>query len=424
MKILWFTNTPCGATEKLTGNQITGGGWLYALSEQLVIKHDIELHIAFYWGEKMDSFNYNGIYYHPILLEGEGGKWGRLVNRYISSHSDKLDKKSLPRLIEVVKEVSPDVIHIHGSESNFGMIAAEQLPCPVVLSVQGMLSLITNMYYRGFTKQEISKNEGIRPKILMSGISLKEKSIRRRGEMERAFFKNIPNIIGRTFWDKAGSLALNPQRRYYEVGEIMRHEFYEQQWIKDAYSNPFVICSTISSGYFKGLETVYQTAQILKNVGFQFVWNIIGSQNGDTLVRLSEKKVGEKAENLGIHLVGTKNATEMVEMMTQADLFVQVSHIENSPNSLCEAMLLGMPIIATFAGGTASLLENDVEGRLIQDGEPYSMAGMIMEMAADFNNAQQMGKNAKETAQKRHDPEYVCGQLLNAYHEILDNCEV
>ena len=35
MKVLWFANTPCGATEYLTGNKVTGGGWLYALSEAL-----------------------------------------------------------------------------------------------------------------------------------------------------------------------------------------------------------------------------------------------------------------------------------------------------------------------------------------------------------------------------------------------------
>ena len=172
--------------------------------------------------------------------------------------------------------------------------------------------------------------------------------------MEKGFFKNIPNIIGRTFWDKAGSLALNPKRRYFEVGEIMRQEFFNNKWAKESFDSPFKITTTISSGYYKGLETVYQTASVLKSGGFKFHWDVIGISSNNMLANLSEKKVGFKAEFLNINLLGRKNAKEMVSLMKDADLFVQVSHIENSPNSLGEAMLLGMPIIATFAGGTAS----------------------------------------------------------------------
>ena len=419
MKVLWFANTPCGATEKLTGQSVQGGGWLYALSEQLATNKDVELHIAFYWGEQLSPFQYKGITYHPVFKEGEGSKFGRLINRFVDSRSNKLDQKCLPRLMQVIQEVLPDIIHVHGSEGNFGMVALQKLPCPIVLSIQGLLSLYIYVYYRGFTKQEISRHEGLWNKILMSSISLQERSFRRRGDMEKEFFKNIPNIIGRTFWDKAGSLALNPKRRYFEVGEIMRQEFFNARWDKQNFSTPFIITTTISSGYYKGLETVYLTTSVLKSAGFNFKWNVIGVSSSDMLANLSAKKVGFKAEFLNINLLGRKNAKEMVSLMKDADLFVQVSHIENSPNSLGEAMLLGMPIIATFAGGTASMLENNVEGWLLQGGEPYSMAGMIMEMASDFERAKAFGEHARQTALARHNPEHVCEQLLTAYHTIL-----
>lgn len=419
MKILWFANTPCGATERLTGKPVLGGGWLYSLSEELKNRKDVELHIAFYWGHTVEPFNYKGIIYHPVLQEGEGSKLGRLINRFIVASSNMIDLKMLPRLMDVVSDVKPDLIHIHGSENNYGIIASQLLPCPIVMSIQGLLSLSIYIYYRGYTKQEISRNEGLMQKLLMSGISMKEKSFRRRGAMEREFFKNIPNIIGRTFWDKAGSLAMNPARRYFEVGEIMRPEFFNAYWGKKEFSKPYVITTTISAGYYKGLETVFHASKILKNARFDYKWQVIGIGEKDLLTNLSEKQVACKAEELNIHLLGRKNAQEMVALMTDADLFVQVSHIENSPNSLGEAMLLGMPIIATFAGGTASMLENNVEGWLLQDGEPYSMAGMIMEMASDFERAKAFGEHARQTALARHNPKHVCEQLLTAYHTIL-----
>ena len=421
MKVLWFANTPCGATEKLTGQAVTGGGWLYALSEELIKVNELDLHIAFYWHQSMSPFICNGITYHPVLQEGEGSRFGRLINRYRASHSDALDKKALPRLKQVVDDVKPDIVHIHGSEGNFGLIATLPLSCPVVLSIQGILSPIVNMQYRGLSKKEILRYESLLLKLAMGGIQNNENTFNRNAEREKIIYKNIPNVIGRTSWDRACSLALNPKREYYEVGEIIRREFYEARWKKENFSSPLILTSTISSGVYKGIEAVFQTASVLKNSGFAFEWNIIGSDKKDMYVRLSEKRVNATAEYLGINLLGRKNAKEIVTLMSDADIYVQVSHIENSPNSLCEAMLLGMPIIATFAGGTASMLKNNVEGRLTQDGEPYSMAGMIMEMASDVNLSKKMGECARETAIKRHNPNFVCKQLVDAYEKIINS---
>ena len=140
MKILWFANTPCGATERLTGEKVTGGGWLSSLSEQIVQIPNIELHIAFYWGKPHNSFEHNGINYHPLLRSGDNSKLGRLVNRYKQVFCDTTLSRELPEMVKVIEFVRPDIIHIHGSEENFGMIAKETLSCPVVLSIQGLLS--------------------------------------------------------------------------------------------------------------------------------------------------------------------------------------------------------------------------------------------------------------------------------------------
>ena len=419
MKILWFTNAPCGATEKLTGKPVTGGGWLYALSENLITNPEIELHIAFYWGEAMPEFTHKGITYHPVLRNGDGSKFGRVIQNYTRFFFTSNYSIELARLKEVIAKVSPDVIHIHGSEDNFGLLAKEGLPQPIVLSVQGLLSPIYNKLYAGFTKEEIKQSETWLDILTCSGIAAKDKSMRRRSALERDFFPYIKHVIGRTSWDKACTLALNPNRNYHVVGEILRNEFFGKKWNKSSFSTPFVLTSVISFGFFKGYETIFRTAQILKRNNFDFRWNVIGALPSDSAVKLSEKLCQCSANSLNINLLGRKSAAEMVESMLQSDTFVQVSHIENSPNSLCEAMLLGMPCIATFAGGTASMLENNVEGRLLQDGDPYAMAGMIMEMAADNEQARAFGRKAAERAAERHKPERVCKQLMDVYNEIL-----
>jgi glycosyltransferase involved in cell wall biosynthesis len=105
--------------------------------------------------------------------------------------------------------------------------------------------------------------------------------------------------------------------------------------------------------------------------------------------------------------------------MLKADIFVHPSHIENSPNSLCEAMLLGMPVIATAVGGVLSMLNDKQEGILIQDGDPYSMAGAVLELIANRNYAKKLGLNARSKAMEKHDPDKIANQLMTAYFSVL-----
>ena len=107
--------------------------------------------------------------------------------------------------------------------------------------------------------------------------------------------------------------------------------------------------------------------------------------------------------------------------MLEADIYVMPSHIENSPNSLCEAMIIGMPCITTLAGGTPSLLKDKEEGLVIQDGDPWSMAGAILELHHNPEIAFTYGRNARKRALKRHDPDKIVDELLDIYREIVNN---
>ena len=109
-----------------------------------------------------------------------------------------------------------------------------------------------------------------------------------------------------------------------------------------------------------------------------------------------------------------------MQILSKANIYCQVSHIENSPNSLCEAMLVGKPIVATFAGGTSSLLENMKEGLLVQEGDFYSIAGAIKEFVTNHVLANECAKNARLKAIKRHDKKKIVNDLVTVYNRILN----
>jgi glycosyltransferase involved in cell wall biosynthesis len=92
--------------------------------------------------------------------------------------------------------------------------------------------------------------------------------------------------------------------------------------------------------------------------------------------------------------------------------------MDKSPNSFCEAMLLGMPVIATYVVGTPSIICDKKEGLLVQDGDPNALAGAILELYKDRNYAISLGHNARERAIRRHNPENILEDILKIYSAI------
>jgi glycosyltransferase involved in cell wall biosynthesis len=82
-------------------------------------------------------------------------------------------------------------------------------------------------------------------------------------------------------------------------------------------------------------------------------------------------------------------------------------------------MILGMPCITTLAGGTTSLLKDKKEGLVIQDGDPWSLAGALLEILDHPEVASKYGENARITALARHDPEKIVKDLLGIYNSII-----
>lgn len=417
IKILWFCNTPCCAIEKLTKQANTGGGWLNTLSNELAKHDNIELHIAFYWNNKIDSFIYKNIHYHPIYLAENKSKINRLIKRFkitflkLNNHDNYL--------INIVHEINPNIIHIHGTEENFGIITKKIFNVPIVISIQGFLSSIYTKLFSGYTRNQVYNNESLFSKININGAKYAERSLAKRAEREREILKHTKYIIGRTDFDRNCSLIINPQRQYFKVGEIMRNEFFNIKWDKDSFSEIFEITTTISNGIYKGLEVIYYSAKLLSEKQFKFKWNIIGLNSNSEIVKLTEKitKINSEANN--IHYLGRQDATNISQLLVKSDLYCQTSHIENSSNSTCEAMSIGLPIIASFVGGTSSLIENNITGVLVQDGDPYSLAGAILNIANSFNLAKKLGQNARTFAKNNFSPEKVSEEIINTYHSIL-----
>ena len=130
---------------------------------------------------------------------------------------------------------------------------------------------------------------------------------------------------------------------------------------------------------------------------------------------------GILAKDCNIIFHGRIDAELLSDLLCESDMYVHVSHIENSPNSVCEAMILGMPVIASYAGGTASLLKHEEDGILYQDGDPYVLAGAIIELQRNPATAYKYAQTAREHALDRHDKKQIVKEIIGGYDGIISD---
>ena len=110
----------------------------------------------------------------------------------------------------------------------------------------------------------------------------------------------------------------------------------------------------------------------------------------------------------------------MKKEMLEANVFVSPSTIENSPNSVGEAMLLGVPVVSSGVGGVMDLLKHGVEGFVYQSDAPYMLAYYVGRIFDDINLAIRLGKAAHARANITHDYEKNLRELLEIYNEICE----
>lgn len=421
MKILWFTNSPCGSIKRNPTSAVKSGGWLISLEEEIKKEKDIQLEVAFFSDKKERPFVFDGVKYYPMyrnIFDTSKGV-NRIRERLVPQY--KKDAKVLPLMLDVVNRSKPDIIHIHGTEEAFGLIAEHIKDIPIVFSIQGLLAPYSEKYFSGMPYSSVLKYESIYDKLRNVSVKNEFELFYYKAKRELSYLKSANYILGRTFWDRYITEAINPNCKYFVVNEILREPFYLKKWNKECFSrDKLKIISIISGGIYKGFETVLRTANILKNYSkLDYEWFIVGYDEKTKWVKIASQITKLDYKKLNIRLLGRIDADKLSDYLINTDIYCHVSHIENSPNSVCEAMIIGMPVIASFAGGTASLVENGNNGILVQDGDPFVYAGAICNLYHNFELAKLYGQKARIDALNRHNKDRIKNELITAYHAIL-----
>lgn len=412
MKVLWFECTTPG---RYKDKGAVLGGWQDSLEQIVRTIPDIDLTIAFEYTESSRIKIIDGIKYIPITISYTKEEKKQATKSW-DIHSEKL----VLQMQQIINEVKPDIIHIFGTEWAYGLIA-EHTNIPVVIHIQGAIVPYNNADLPPrYSILDIIRNEGIKRPLAMYRAWQRHKHELSRETTERRIWKAVPNYMGRTEWDKGLSAVMHPGRNYYHVDEALRPQFLDgKNYWQAPKDGKIRLISTGIISFRKGIDLMLKTAEILKSLNFNFEWHIAGILPPD-FVQIVERKEGRTFRDCNFIVHGFLKGDEVFRLLSQSTIYVHTAYAENSPNSICEAQCIGIPVVSTNVGGISTLVHDRKDGILVPANDPWTMAFQIVELANDKTRMNDYSVKARKRALARHNIDNIKEQLLSCYNSILN----
>lgn len=410
MRVLWTINTLIPDVAKSLGYSSGHAiSWIDAMSHQL--RNNVDLSLAIACVEKVGS-----VKKHTL---------DNITYYILPKNSKKIDYWQ-----DIIDDFHPDVIHAYGTEQAHNyLLLNNHRDIPIIVSLQGILSEYAKHYYAGIDFSTMIKHTRIKDFLLPTGFFSGKEDFRRRSITERKILQLSRYVEGRSTWDYVSMRKINPDAEYYFCPRMIRTPFFDYEWNPDKMRKHSIL---VHQGNYpiKGLHIALEAITILKDKYPDIKLYVAGQ---DIFAKQTWKQrlfqncyvpyVREMIKKLDlmdtIVFTGRLSSNDMASLLSEMNIALMPSAIENSPNSLAEAMIVGTPVVASFVGGNMDMLEHNKEGFLYCYNEPNMMAYYISQLFDNKKKAVDFSKSAMKKARLRHDPNSLENRIIEIYKEVI-----
>ena len=440
MKILWVCNIMLPVVAEELGLEASNKeGWLSGLLSEVLSRQEenkIELAVAFpasadfSYGEKYvcdGSVIWSGM----LSDSAKGLKWYAFSEDVVNPHIYEENLETQMRYI--AKDFQPDVVHCFGTEYPHTLAMCRAFPYKerILVGIQGLCSLIAERYFADLPESVIH-SKTLRDVLRKDDLLSQQEKFALRGQLEKEMVSLAGNITGRTSWDRENTGKWNPQAEYFAMNETLRADFYNEIWTEEN-CEPHSIFLSQGDYPLKGIHYMLEALPVIREKYPDTKVYVAGNSiigDGDFKKRLKISAYGkylrkliEKNKLQGcVEFLGRLTAKEMKERYLQSHLFVCCSSLENSPNSLGEAMLLGMPCVSADVGGVSSIFTGGEDGIMYSGKDLKSnaenLAEAVLRMWGDSSKMHEYCDNARKHALKTHNKENNYQRLIEIYTKI------
>jgi glycosyltransferase involved in cell wall biosynthesis len=419
MKILWIVNSPLGLIGRTLYGRDENGLWMSALLEEFKNHNKYQLVIATtaavretFRGEE-DGVVYYALPNQVPLLYDENNAQNQLAWKTM------LDAEK------------PDVIQVWGTEFTHGLCAQRVAGnIPSVIYMQGYLGSIARHYLAGMTQKELRKSVTLRDVLKRDSIVQQQKKYLRSTQKEAEMFRLAGRIISENDWCNSSICAIVPDIQVYSCPLSVNQTFSKAKWSMESAEPHSIICT--ASGYpLKGLHMVLRAVALLKKAYPDIRLYVPGQKMvSDDSVQWRLRKRGytkyieQLIKELGIEKqivwLGRLSQEQLAEQYSRTSVFVLSSSIENHSSSLKEAMMVGVPSVASAVGGIPEYVRHGENGFLYRFEEYEIMAGYIKRLFDDKVLAVKLSEAARRDMIRLHSGTDVYETMSDIYKQILE----
>lgn len=127
---------------------------------------------------------------------------------------------------------------------------------------------------------------------------------------------------------------------------------------------------------------------------------MIGPDRGDGSRQQTERIARESGIIGRIDFIGWIPRAEVPAALSQGDIFLNTTDVDNTPGSVLEAMACGLPVVSTNVGGLPYLLRHEHDALLIPPNDPEAMAAAVRRLLTEPGLAQRLAANARATVER------------------------
>jgi glycosyltransferase involved in cell wall biosynthesis len=153
-----------------------------------------------------------------------------------------------------------------------------------------------------------------------------------------------------------------------------------------------------------------ELAAAMRSVPEAELWVVgerLTSDRGEDMVALL------RTAGLGYRLRMLGYREDIPALLAAADIFTLPSRFEGLPMSVIEAMLTGLPVVATNVRGPDEQIDHDVTGLKVPPGDAAALGAALNRLARDPDMRARMGQAGRRNALERYDEAKVLARTLD-----------
>jgi glycosyltransferase involved in cell wall biosynthesis len=299
------------------------------------------------------------------------------------SISPAKDYRAYREIVDILREVKPDLVHCHSSKAGIlGRLAAHRLGIKNIFTAHGwafaegtprsrkIIAILPERLLSHWCDRIITVSETDRRLALRYGVGTPEKLV------------TIHNGISDTSYVKNSASMQSP------VTIIMVARF--------APPKDFGMLLEAASG-------------IDGNIHLQLVGD--GPQMNENMERAAALGMTENTEFTG-------SRDDVDELLAAADIFVLASDWEGLPISILEAMRAGLPVVASNVGGIHEAVSDGVSGILVARGDAPALARALTDLIKDTDKRTAMGREARTRFEHSFNTNVMLSRTASQYTKV------